>query len=66
MGKLGIWRSFLYTLSRIPGLGFLRGTASTISQVDRTQSNINAKKNMIDRDVDSAKRAGDTFKDKKN
>jgi len=44
MGKLGAFRNLLYALSRIPGLGFLRSSASAASKVERTARNVETAK----------------------
>ena len=45
MGKLSAFKNLLYALARIPGLGFLRGAASTAAQAERTARNVgNVKK----------------------
>ena len=44
MGKLGAFRNLLYALSRIPGLGFLRSSASAAASAERTARNVDAAK----------------------
>ena len=55
MGTLSSFRNLLYALSRIPGLGFLRSSASAASKAER-----------VARNVESAKKAAGELKgDKK-
>ena len=44
MGTLSSFRNLLYALSRIPGLGFLRSSASAAGKVDRVARNVESAK----------------------
>ncbi len=49
MGKLGAFRGLLYSLSRLPGLGFLSSSASAVGKVERAGRNVENVKKAADK-----------------
>ena len=62
MGKIGALRRLLNALSRLPGLGFLRGAASTAYEAERVVSNVDAAKKAAS-DLKPAEKKEETAKD---
>ncbi|MFH1379727.1 MAG: hypothetical protein ABII23_05565 [bacterium] len=48
MAKIGALRTLLFTLSRIPGLGFLRGIAGAAYKAESLKHNVDSVKQSTD------------------